>query len=503
MFARMRRIQYLTLLVLLLSGSISTWAQDDTFDPTSPAEPAPPGGTATMLTLVADPSDGGTVSGSGWYNPGTMVTVKASAKQNFSFDRWVNEQGETVSTSGQFQYTKKASDETLTALFVFSPGSPAEPSEIAQQLYYQLTVKAEEGGSVSGGGKYLPGTSVRITASASTGYSFEGWYRADNVLLSTAATYYYTTTTSNETLTARFSFTPGSPAEPSEPGVLHRPKHTVTVTATDGGSVNTGGSTLEEGQTIKLTASVNAGYVFNGWYVADTLYSTQSSFTYTMGTADIAFEARFTFNPSAPGEPSQPSSKKYAFYLMNCITKTGRMIDFPVYLTSLDPLGDIEIQLTFPPQLKPTLSTVTLSEKAEGYTVSSEALNDSVYSFVLEGGTVPDGNTAILRFNIAVPIDIGTAMDYPIRINQVSITESNGNVTTASTRNGRVWVYLAGDTNGDNMVDASDVLNIVYVLNGKDTKRFIEEVSDIDEDGAIGPSDVQGIMNIALGTNNQ
>ena len=110
----MIRIRYLTLLVLLM-GSISLWAQDDTFNPSSPDEPGPPGGNVPMLTLVADPADGGSVRGAGWYAEGTQVTLRAANKANYVFDSWVNAEGETVSTTAEFKYTKLAVDETLTA----------------------------------------------------------------------------------------------------------------------------------------------------------------------------------------------------------------------------------------------------------------------------------------------------------------------------------------------------------------------------------------------------
>lgn len=488
----MKPIRFLSLLMLLLC-TINTRGQDD-FNPASPAEPGPPGESVPMLSLVADPAAGGTVSGAGWYEAGTSVTVRAYNKADFSFSHWTNRAGETVSTESQFRYTMPGNDETLTAHFDFNPGNPAEPSEISMSIYYRLTVMAEEGGTASGGGKYLPGSRVYVSASVNTGFTFDGWYNAAGEKLASTMGYYHTTTDAEETLTARFTFDPSSPSEPVTPVFV--PKHTVQATATEGGTVNVGTTTLAEGKTITLTATPNTGYVFDGWYVGDELYTAERSFTYTMGQADILFEARFTFDPSSPAEPSMPTTHKYAFFLPNVIGKPGQTVQFPVYLTSLDDLGDMSFQLTFSDILQPDLGSMAMSEKAQGYQVAYEALNDTVYAFTLSGGTVADGNTLICMLNVLIPADAQTGMGYPVKINQVAVTETSGKVVTASTRNGRISVYKLGDTNGDDEVNVTDVMNLVYHVLEKKTEVFIEEVSDINGDSDFNVTDVMGIVEI-------
>lgn len=56
----MIRIRYLTLLMLLLVGSTSLWAQDDTFNPADPPEPEQP---AMRLDLRVTPLEAGSASG--------------------------------------------------------------------------------------------------------------------------------------------------------------------------------------------------------------------------------------------------------------------------------------------------------------------------------------------------------------------------------------------------------------------------------------------------------
>ena len=78
-------------------------------------------------------------------------------------------------------------------------------------------------------------------------------------------------------------------------------------------------------------------------------------------------------------------------------------------------------------------------------------------------------------------------------------TEEDETLTTASTRNGRISVYKLGDTNGDNVVDIMDQVNLVTKILGKDTDVFIEEVSNINGDDDIDVLDAVGIVEIILG----
>ena len=313
------------------------------------------------------------------------------------------------------------------------------------------------------------------------------------------STYYYVTTEADVTLTARFHFSPSSPGEPSTPVFV--PKHTVTVTAEEGGTVNTGGATLEEGKTISLSASANTGYVFMGWYVDGTLYRSDKSFTYTMGTEDIAFTARFNFNPGSPGEPSTPITVRHSFYLMNKVTKPGKTIKYPVYLSNISTLKDMSFQLSFPKAMLPDTETIDLSENAIGYSASltpAETTDtEQNYVFTLTGGSVTAGNTVLLKFNIRVPEDIETAQNYPVKINQVTVVEDDGTQTTASTRNGRISVYKNGDANGDDVVDALDAsLILQYVAHkfGDDNADFIKEAADTNNGDEVDALDASLVL---------
>ena len=183
---------------------------------------------------------------------------------------------------------------------------------------------------------------------------------------------------------------------------------------------------------------------------------------------------------------------------MTVIGKPGDVLDVPLTLSNLDDLYDMTFQVTFPAGLTPDLDNVYLSDKATGYEVSFAAVDDTMYVFSMIGGTIPAGSSELLRFRVTVPEDYATGTSGHVKINQVSVTEADGTHLTASTRNGRIAIYKRGDTNGDNVVNITDAMNLITNVLEQDTEVFIKEVSDVNEDNAINVTDAMGVVNIVL-----
>ena len=333
-----------------------------------------------------------------------------TSNTGFRFVRWTNANGETVSTVQNFTYTKREGHEQLTANFVFDPDAPADPAEPRTIMYYKLALTATEGGSVYGGGSYLADRQVTLQAYCDTGFDFVGWFDGDNNCLSTSTTFNYTTTAKHVMLTGRFVFNPNNPSDPS-PSTL-KPKHNLTATCSEGGSISWTTQRLQEGQSVTLTAYTNDGYSFLGWYLDGELYTTLSQFSYTVTSETVQdFDARWEFTPDSPTEPGTPTTTKHAFFLMNKVTKPGATVKFPIYLSSVKTLTDMTFQLEFPEVLTPDFETVEMSEKSVGYSVSYTKVDAKNYVFTLTGGTVPAGNAALLVFTIHVADDIDNDVD--------------------------------------------------------------------------------------------
>lgn len=484
----MKRIRYLSLLLMLLCG-ITAWAQNDDYNPTSPPDP----GQILeyfRLTLTADPAEAASsLTGGGKYTEGTSVTLKTTAKTGWKFVNWTDESGETVTSP----YSKKRGSETLTAHFEFDPNGPSDPGEIAQEVKYWLTLAVEEGGSASGGGRYKIGEKKTVTATAKDKYEFVGWFDSEGeTLLATNSSYQVTMVEGGIALLAKFTYNPDSPIDPAEIKAAHK----VILNVEEGGTASANPSQLIEGETTTIKATPKTGYDFDGWYRNGVFYTESEQFTYTMGSENAVFEAHFTFNPNDPSDPTTPEAKKYAFYLMNIIGKPGSTVKFPVYLTTHAIAKNMDFQLTFPSELVPkNVETPTLADEASGYTVTCTDGSDAdegetayVYTLTTDG-ELPVGNVALMTFDIEIPESQETGKGYPVYINQITVNDAENAPKAAAAKHGRVSVYKLGDSNGDNVVDIKDKINAISYLLGDSPEVFIEEVGDVNDDKTITVTD--------------
>ena len=233
------------------------------------------GGTSYNITVSANPTNGGTVSGGGTYQQGQSCTVSATAATGYTFLRWT-ENGTQVSTNPNYTFTVTG-NRTLVAQF--------------QQQTYTISVSANptNGGSVTGGGAYHYGDNCTVIATPANGYAFTNWTENGNVVSSNAT--YTFTVTGNRTLVAHFQ------------------TQTYTITATanpnNGGSV-TGGGTFNYGQSCTLTATPATGYTFVRWTKNGTQVSTNATYTFTV-TESAAYVAHFelqSFTVSVSANPT-------------------------------------------------------------------------------------------------------------------------------------------------------------------------------------------------------
>jgi NOL1/NOP2/fmu family ribosome biogenesis protein len=189
------------------------------------------------VVLSSLPLAGGTTSGAGSFSSGSSVTTTATPSAGYTFVNWTNN-GAVVSTSSSYQFilTKNTA---LVANFKLIPAS---------QFAVVLSSSPAEGGTTSGSGAYAAGTSVTVTATKNTGYTFTNW--SDNgAVVSTKATYTFPLT-SNRTLVANFTLN----------------TYTLNVIATHGSVVKTPNqATYNSGTNVQLKATPAAGYVFLSW----------------------------------------------------------------------------------------------------------------------------------------------------------------------------------------------------------------------------------------------
>ena len=289
------------------------------------------------ISVSANPSNDGTVSGGGQYNYGQSCAVTATANTGYTFTNWT-EGGNVVSSNANYTFTV-TNNRTLVANFT-------------QQYTINVSADPTNGGTVTGGGQYNYGQSCTVTATANTGYTFTNWTENGNVVSSSAN--YTFTVTSNRTLVANFqlqSYTISVSANPSNGGTVSDGGHydygqscTVTATPADGytfkmwtengcqvstnanytfsvtgnrtlvaqfqaqgytisisanptsgGSV-TGGGTYFYGASCTVTATANTDYTFTNWTEDGNVVSTNANYTFTV-TGNSTLVANFTYTP--------------------------------------------------------------------------------------------------------------------------------------------------------------------------------------------------------------
>lgn len=130
-----------------------------------------------MLTLLANPAEGGFVSGGGEFDPGEEILVAAVAAEGFDFVNWTNEANDIVSAQTAFLYTMPEVDVTLTANFV---------DEIIQpELFNVAIVNEYDFAQTSGEGDYEAGETVTVEVvydGPAIGVFFIGWYENEQLL---------------------------------------------------------------------------------------------------------------------------------------------------------------------------------------------------------------------------------------------------------------------------------------------------------------------------------
>ncbi len=217
------------------------------------------------ITTSAAPAATGTTSGGGVVNQGSSVTVVATPGAGYAFANWT-ESGVQVSTAASYTFVA-AANRTLVANFIPLPT-------------YTVTanVTPAAGGTATGGGPHMSGTTATLTATPNPGYVFWKWTVGGN-LVSVAPTYSFTVT-ANRTVVANFAAI----------GV----SRTITTSAnpTAGGTVS-GGGTYVSGNSATVLATPNAGYIFTRWQESGVDVSTSASYTFSVA-GNRTLTARFS-----------------------------------------------------------------------------------------------------------------------------------------------------------------------------------------------------------------
>jgi len=108
------------------------------------------------------------------------------------------------------------------------------------------------GGVTAGGGTFVEGTTVIVTAVPNAGYAFDNWTEGVVIVPGATATYQFVLA-GNRTLVANYSLIP-----PTQFAVIVSSNPVL-------GGVTTGAGLFNEGSLVTVTATPNAGFTFANW----------------------------------------------------------------------------------------------------------------------------------------------------------------------------------------------------------------------------------------------
>ena len=193
------------------------------------------------LSIISNPVQGGTTTGSGNFEENKTIVVTATPNIGYSFVEWVGE-----------DFTDRNSTLALTL------NNDSNLSAIFELKKYSLTLFETTGGKTSGSGTYDHGTTAKITALPDDGFRFKEW-------LGNGISDPYSQATLIE-IEGDKNFTAS----------FERKKHQLIVSATSGG-IATGSGNFDYGETVTVLAISDAGFKFVSWNGLEGNASAESS----------------------------------------------------------------------------------------------------------------------------------------------------------------------------------------------------------------------------------
>ena len=226
------------------------------------------------VTLVNSDATMGTITpapGIYTFHVGDTATAQATPATGYHFNQWM------INMAG---LTDSMPNNPVTMILpTYLAGASITVTATYAPNMYSIDVYANDNtlGTVTGTGQYAYNSYATITATPADHCIFVQWNDGDtnavrNVLV-----------TGNASYTATFQAIP---------------QHEVTLTVVGPGyGTVTGAGLYYEGETVTITATPNEGYTFQGWgiegFVGYDIISTDPTYTFTMGAADVEYFALF------------------------------------------------------------------------------------------------------------------------------------------------------------------------------------------------------------------
>lgn len=414
------------------------WARGQGWNPDSPAEPS----SRYRLSVKAVPAEAATTSGSGHYTVNSRVTVSATATAEcWQFRGWTDSKDQPVSDWSRFTYTTTNAHETLTAHYERVATSRLTIA------YDPSTVNKE---STS---EYKEGTIVHLEAGTYSNFTFVNWTNSAGDEVSRERKMQYTVTAADETLTARYRFTPGSPGEPSET----KPRHWVHFSAEPEAAASFSQSKsfqVSEGSWFNITAYDNNYYVLKQWTQDGKVVGTTNGYGAWMGTEDIRLVAHYVYQPPSPADPSTDKNHHFALYATSTSIYRGETTLMPIYMENTFGIKQLTFTLVLPDNIQADASRIETTLRTSAYSVTASQDGQRLTVNISGGTQISESNGAVVR----IPVTTLSAIEdgvYDVGFADISAINADDNAVTFSSRPGKISVVTLeeGDLQAQFSVD--------------------------------------------------
>lgn len=447
--------KYILGILLVLSSSLPILAQSSTdgYNPDSPSEPSNIDQMAKhKVTVMLGTEGAGTVSGGGYYKYGTNVTIKATEVLGYKFAYWLKDnETEPYKTTQSFTHTVNK-EVKFTAVY-------------KRVKLVGVRINDEAAGKVTASirREVLSGEEREVAVlntTANKDYFFQHWLKNDETKpYSTEPSLIYPLGDEewevNFTAVYKYVYNPDSPGEPSD--IDKNVKHNVTVSLNDErAGVVSGTGRYKYGTTVTVSTSGKVGYEFKGWVKNGQRYSTEKSFTYTVGIEDVEFIAEYV--------------------------NTAEELEMHGHALNLE--TNQQGSCTF------SMESGTRFMPDDVFTVEVYPGTDQVFDGWYLDGSLVATTTTYSSYMGNKDITLSAHFRY-VPDSPDEPTNPGGYVEEVEKEG------LLGDVNGDGVVDMEDVVSLINIYLGK-TSIYNISICDINKDKIVDMEDVVSAINIYL-----
>ena len=215
--------------------------------------------------VVTNDSTCGTIAGAGKYKYKENVILNATPNTGYLFDGWY-QGNQIVCATERYTFSMPAYDVLLKTKYR------------KQQVTLTVLNSDSMAGTLAGNqsGQYDYGSQITVTASPNHPYMFNGWF-INNEIVSNTPSYSFAIT-KDTSITAKWGLSSFNISLENE--------------NTNAGTI-TGSGTYLYGIPVTLSAIANTGYMFNGWYKGNTLFSNQKDYTFNMPGENLSLVAKW------------------------------------------------------------------------------------------------------------------------------------------------------------------------------------------------------------------